>query len=48
MGGYGSCEFSYCVYLRCTWQLILLLQWFKCDDAWITKATAEEVLASEG
>ena len=24
------------------------MQWFKCDDAWITKATAEEVLASEG
>lgn len=23
-------------------------QWFKCDDAWITKATAEEVLTSEG
>lgn len=22
-------------------------QWFKCDDAWITKATLEEVLASE-
>ena len=26
----------------------MALQWFKCDDAWITKATAEEVLASEG
>ena len=24
-----------------------LVQWFKCDDAWITKATLEEVLASE-
>lgn len=23
-------------------------QWFKCDDAWLTKATAEEVLSSEG
>ncbi|XP_028395120.1 ubiquitin carboxyl-terminal hydrolase 22-like [Dendronephthya gigantea] len=23
-------------------------QWFKCDDAWITKATVEEVLMSEG
>jgi len=23
-------------------------QWFKCDDAWITKATADEVLGSEG
>ena len=23
-------------------------QWFKCDDAWITQATTEEVLNSEG
>jgi ubiquitin carboxyl-terminal hydrolase 22/27/51 len=23
-------------------------QWYKCDDAWITKATTEEVLSSEG
>ncbi len=23
-------------------------QWFKCDDAWITKASLEEVLNSEG
>ena len=26
---------------------VSLVQWFKCDDAWITKATLEEVLASE-
>lgn len=23
-------------------------QWFKCDDAWITKATLDDVLQSEG
>ena len=34
----------------CVDQFVLpvVLQWFKCDDAWITKATLDDVLQSEG
>ncbi len=35
----------YSVDLLC---MYILFQWFKCDDAWITKASVDEVLSSEG
>ena len=45
---YYHLPYPLAIYLWGGSQVILYMQWFKCDDAWITKATAEEVLASEG